>query len=377
MDFARQLNRQGPLGRRPRRKRAPWGPLVIVAVIFVAAAIYLKSAPEPEPTAADPAAIATATTAGLQVAEATGAESPPATSGAETEGAPKTAQPTVVTAPETPSGGVDATSGAAEPELKVAHAVITHSIEADLAKAIGATDAGPLAQVVKRVLVWWMDPRRDLRKGDVLDVVWQAREDAEPLAHAVRMKSEKHGWTRTAVWFDVPGERFPRWVEPDRGMEVPLRLRATPVKTYEQITSLVNDGRHHRGVDFKAPEGTPIVTPFEGVVTKVNWATRGNGNCVKIEDLHGWEVSYLHLSEVADGIRPGKKVSAGTKLGAVGNTGHSFAPHLHYQIEKGGRLLDPFEVQDTWRKKLDPYVAAAAKARQAELLRRVDERNGL
>lgn len=248
------------------------------------------------------------------------------------------------------------------PEMVFSRAVITRALEADLADAVGADTAGALAQVVKRVLVWWINPRRDLRKGDRLDLVWSPRDDEEPVVWAVWFRGEKLGEERAAVLHQPEGAAFPRWVDA-QGVEVPKRLRDAPIQSYEQITSLVNDGRGHRGVDFKAPEGTPVLAPFDAEVVGVNWSTRRNGRCVKLRDARGREAIFLHLSRVASGVRVGARIAKGERVGAVGNTGRSFAPHLHYQLEKGGRVLDPFRVHETWRARLDGEERRAAQAR--------------
>lgn len=247
------------------------------------------------------------------------------------------------------------------PPLRFTDVSISKGLEADLIPVLGLKSAGAVAQVVKRVLVWWVDPRKDFRKNDRLEFVWTQPADQEPLVLAVWFKSEKLGDEKVAVFLESPHHPYRRWVEPFSGYEVEKRLKSSPITQYEQITSLLNDGRGHRGVDFKAPKGTPIRAPFDGVVLQVNWSTQTNGNCVKIRNERmGWEALFLHLSKVARHVRVGHQLKQGQTLGLVGNTGRSFAPHLHYQLEKNGRVIDPFRVQTTWRKKLS--AAAQAKA---------------
>lgn len=255
-----------------------------------------------------------------------------------------------------------------ETELRFAAVTIRRALEADLAREVGAADAGALAQVVKRVLVWWLDPRRDLRKGDRIDVVWSPVPDAEPVAHAIWLNSEKIG-AKVAVHLEPDAPvGFARWVDPSRGEEVALRLRHSPVQDYEQITSLVNDGRSHRGVDFKAPEGTPILAPYGGKVLRRNWKTRANGYCLEIEYDGGKHKAYfLHLSKIEPSVRPGTRVKAGQKIAEVGNTGRSFAPHLHYQLESARGLADPFRVHPSWRAEISAEALERAKLRLHQL----------
>ena len=230
---------------------------------------------------------------------------------------------------------------------------ITRGLEPDIIKAVPNADGPALAQVVKRVIVWWLNPRRDLRKGDRIELVWEPQTDGGPLVLAIWFKSLKLRAEKVAVFHKSEDQLYRRWVDPTTGFEVPKRFRYSPVKTYEQITSLLNDGRGHKGIDFKAPTGTPIIAPFSGKIVGINWSRRRNGRCVKLRnEKMGWEASFLHLSRVRRGLRVGRFIKRGQKLGEVGNTGRSFAPHLHYQLEKNGRVLDPLRVQRTWRAKL-------------------------
>ncbi len=240
------------------------------------------------------------------------------------------------------------------PQARYARATVVHSLEEAF---VGATDhrlGPPLAQVVKRVIVWWMNPRRDLRKGDVFEAIFEERPDEEPLLLAVWMTSQKTG-KRSAVRYRAADADFFRYYTRD-GREVERRLRRSPVRNYEQITSLIDDGRGHRGVDFKAPEGTPVVAPFNGVVLRRNWSTRRNGRCLEIiNPKNGHRAIFLHLKYIYRRIRRGVRVRAGQRIAALGNTGRSSAPHLHYQLEtRSGRLLDPLRVHRTWRAKLKP-----------------------
>lgn len=249
------------------------------------------------------------------------------------------------------------------PGPQVARVRIESSLEGAL---VAATDpeVGPrLSQVVKRVLVWWIDVRRDLRRGDALDVVYEVPDDgAEPVAHALWFTSEKLGATLSAVRHKAAGDAFARWYDAN-GEEVELRLVASPIDGYEQVTSLLRDGRGHRGVDFKAPVGTPVRAPFDGVVARRNWSTRRNGNCLELHDpKNGTQAFLLHLDKIEGAARAGSRVKRGQVLARSGNTGRSTAPHLHYQLERGGKVLDPFRVHQTRRRRLSPEDLDAAKA---------------
>jgi len=125
-------------------------------------------------------------------------------------------------------------------------------------------------------------------------------------------------------------------------------------------------GRRHRGVDFKTDVGTPVVAPYKSKVMRRNWNTLRNGKCLELRyvDL-GINAFFLHLDEVLPAAVPGNTVEAGTLLARTGNTGHSTAPHLHYELHgKNNRLLDPFDVGETTRKLLEGKDLARFNAKR-------------
>ena len=97
-------------------------------------------------------------------------------------------------------------------------------------------------------------------------------------------------------------------------------------------------GRAHEGIDMAGPVGTPIHTTGDGVVTFAGWQS-GYGNLIKISHELGTETRYGHLSKI--GVRVGQRVSQGDVIGAMGNTGRSTGPHLHYEVRVNGRAVNP------------------------------------
>lgn len=230
-------------------------------------------------------------------------------------------------------------------------------------------EIGPaLAQVINRALVWWMTVPRDLRAGDLLEVVYEPIAGEEPRVHAVRYTSERHGKTFAAYRFQPEGDTYARFYETD-GRELEERLRHSPLDDYEQVTSLLRDGRNHKGVDFKLPTGAPVKAPFDGVITRRNWSFRVNGNCLELEELGGKGRSaiFLHLDELPAGTQPGKRFKRGEVIAHSGNSGRSFAPHLHYQLMRGDRVLDPFREHQVYRREVPASAKAAFDRERARL----------
>jgi len=244
--------------------------------------------------------------------------------------------------------------------------VVDASLERNLAatfKGAVGEKGSALSQVYARLFVWDLDLRRDLQPGDRVQAAWRVTAQGKVEVGAARLHSQKHGRTYTAYRWHAPEDAFASYWADD-GTEVPYRLVNSPLRDYEQITSLLKDRPTHEGMDFKTPVGTPIHTPFGGVVTRVNWNWGANGNCVEVKYADGSMAKFLHLSDNA--VSVGQSVASGDLLGKTGNTGRSTAPHLHYQIEKNGKVLDPLKVHGAERRRLagaalTTFVSEAAR----------------
>ena len=98
-------------------------------------------------------------------------------------------------------------------------------------------------------------------------------------------------------------------------------------------------GRYHYGIDFGAPTGTPIVASAAGTVIKVGCGS-GYGNCLVIQHDNGTRTLYAHASKLYVGV--GTKVARGERVAAVGSTGRSTGPHLHFEIIRpNGQKMNP------------------------------------
>lgn len=97
--------------------------------------------------------------------------------------------------------------------------------------------------------------------------------------------------------------------------------------------------KFHAGVDFSAPQGTPIYASGAGTVIKTRRSKRGYGNTVTIDHGYGYTTFYAHNKDIK--VKKGDKVVRGQIIATVGNTGKSTAPHLHYEVKKNNRTINP------------------------------------
>tara|TARA_Y100001970_G_C14168447_1_gene822714 strand:+ start:154 stop:1458 length:1305 start_codon:yes stop_codon:yes gene_type:complete len=95
----------------------------------------------------------------------------------------------------------------------------------------------------------------------------------------------------------------------------------------------------HRGTDFAAPKGTPIMASGDGVIVRARWCG-GGGNCIKIKHNSTYSTVYAHMSKFANGMKPGRRVKQGQVIGYVGSTGKSTGPHLHYEVIENGKKIN-------------------------------------
>lgn len=201
-----------------------------------------------------------------------------------------------------------------------------------------------------------IDFHRELRRGDTFSVVYESlAADGEPVAWnegAGRMLAAEfvnHGRTVHAVWFAAADGRGAYY-----GLDGSSRRRAflaSPM-AFSRVTSgfamrlhpLARQWRKHLGVDYGAPVGTPVRSVADGVV---EFAGRQNGYGNVLQIAHGNQRNtlYAHLSRMD--VRKGQRVEQGQRIGAVGMTGWTTGPHLHYEFRVGGQHRDPLRMART------------------------------
>jgi len=238
----------------------------------------------------------------------------------------------------------------AAPGPSVFHVEIHGSIEASFA-SLSPRPQSVLAAQVARLVRWRGDVVKNVHKGDLMTVLYEGGDEPELVALDYQgAEITLHAYRYAAAdgvqrYWDENGVLIEPWIE------------SSPLASYVQITETVQRGRgkrKHDGLDFKAPEGTPVVLPFAAQIGRVNWSRRVNGNCVEVVFTNGRVGRFLHLSRIDAGMRAGDRLGAGARVGDVGTTGRSNAPHLHYEIrDASGAALDPLAIHGTTKHALD------------------------
>ena len=130
------------------------------------------------------------------------------------------------------------------------------------------------------------------------------------------------------------------------GRSVKKSLMKTPINGARLSSSfgmrkhpILGYNKMHRGTDFAAPEGTPIMASGDGKVIRARWCG-GGGNCIKIKHNSTYSTVYAHLKNFARGIKEGTRVKQGQIIGYVGSTGMSTGPHLHYEVIVNGKKVN-------------------------------------
>lgn len=216
-----------------------------------------------------------------------------------------------------------------------------------------ATDAAnipdPVAVQLAEMFSSDIDFRRDLRQGDRFSVVYESLEaDGESMRTGRVLSAEfvNNGRKHEGVWFEEPGQRGAYYGfngESSRKFYLSSPLEFSRVSSgYGMRFHPITGGRKaHMGVDYAAPTGTPVRTIGDGVVEFAG-VQRGYGNVIYIRHRSNQTTVFAHLSRI--GVRQGQKVSQGDWIGAVGSTGASTGPHLHFEFRDNGVHQDPLAI---------------------------------
>jgi murein DD-endopeptidase MepM/ murein hydrolase activator NlpD len=198
-----------------------------------------------------------------------------------------------------------------------------------------------------RIYGFEVDFQRDIRKGDWFEILYEKFEDDNG-------KVRDTGKIIYASMY-VNGEEINLYNFKDKneeeyydikGKSITKSLMKTPINGARLSSSygmrkhpILGYNKMHRGTDFAAPSGTPIMASGSGTVTRARWCG-GGGNCVKIKHNSTYETIYAHMKAFAKGIKEGRKVRQGQIIGYVGSTGMSTGPHLHYEVVVNGKKVN-------------------------------------
>jgi murein DD-endopeptidase MepM/ murein hydrolase activator NlpD len=212
---------------------------------------------------------------------------------------------------------------------------------------------GSLARDFADIFAWDVDFQRAVRPGDAYQILYErlyrrvgGRETYVRPGRILAARFQGKGGDHTAVYFEASRGRG-GYYRPD-GSSVEGEFLMTPLR-HARITSKYTSARRHpilkitrphRGIDYAASIGTPVMAVADGSVVARSWAG-GNGNLVKIKHQNGYVSSYAHLSRYADGLRVGDRVEQKQVIGYVGQTGLATGPHVCFRIQRYGKYVDP------------------------------------
>ena len=198
-----------------------------------------------------------------------------------------------------------------------------------------------------RIYGFQVDFQRDIRKEDKFQIMYEIFIDKNDkiieTGEILFANLKLSGQDNSLYYFDkknVEGHYN------KNGKSVQKALMKTPING-ARLSSSFGMRKHpidgfnkmHRGTDFAAPKGTPIMASGNGTVKKAGWCG-GGGNCVKIKHNSTYETVYAHMSKFARGIKKGVRVKQGQTIGYVGSTGKSTGPHLHYEVIVNGKKVN-------------------------------------
>lgn len=239
-------------------------------------------------------------------------------------------------------------------ELNKVHMRSTGTINDSLYLSARRSDM-PVAILMEmiRIFSWDVDFQRDIQRGDSFELFYEQFNDdsgkavkfgdvlyASMILSGTKVNLYRHKLADGAVdYFNQKGQSARKALlrTPVNGARLSSRFgkRRHPVLGYTKM---------HRGLDFAAPRGTPIMAGGDGVI-EMSQRNGSYGNYVRIRHNNNYKTAYGHLKNFGRGIRRGKRVKQGQIIGYIGTTGRSTGPHLHYEILKAGRQINPLRLK--------------------------------
>ena len=198
-----------------------------------------------------------------------------------------------------------------------------------------------------RIYGFQVDFQRDIRKKDSFQIMYEVfandKEKVIETGNVLFANLKLSGENLPLYYYDGKGSEGHY---DKNGKSVKKALMKTPING-ARLSSPFGMRKHpidgfnkmHRGTDFAAPMGTPIMASGDGVIKKAGWCG-GGGNCIVIKHNSTYQTIYAHMSKFASGIRSGVRVKQGQTIGFVGSTGKSTGPHLHYEVVVNGKKVN-------------------------------------
>ena len=226
--------------------------------------------------------------------------------------------------------------------------VIKNTISNNLYSAATEADIEPNIIIeFARIYGFEIDFQRDIRKGDTFEIYYEKFLDDNNIvrdtgkiiyAHMNVNNREINLYNfkdkNENGYYDISGKSIVKSL-----MKTPINGARLSSSFGMRKHPILGFNKMHRGTDFAAPMGTPIMASGSGTVTRARWCG-GGGNCVKIRHNSTYETIYAHMSKFARGIKEGRKVKQGQIIGYVGSTGMSTGPHLHYEVVVNGKKVN-------------------------------------
>lgn len=224
------------------------------------------------------------------------------------------------------------------------------AITTTLRNALAQADLpGDLSQQILRQLRNTVDVTALASPGDYFRLLYEPAADS-CCGGDVRMTAlevQFRGGNYSGVWFATPERPRGDFYRFDGTLMAGLRFTFPVVATRVSSTfggrvHPVSGARHvHSGVDLAAPAGRAVHASAAGVVSHIGNDPRGYGKYVVIRHPNGYASYYAHLSKIERGLRKGVHVPRAQRVGAVGSTGTATGPHLHFEVKRGNRPMDP------------------------------------
>ena len=198
-----------------------------------------------------------------------------------------------------------------------------------------------------RIYGFQVDFQRDIRKKDKFQIMYEIFEDDNGKIYEtgnIIFADLKLSGVKNSLYYFA--KKNSEGFYDKNGKSIKKALMKTPING-ARLSSKFGMRKHpidgfnkmHRGTDFAAPMGTPIMASGDGVIIKAKWCG-GGGNCIKIKHNSTYQTIYAHMSKFAIGIKAGKRIKQGQIIGYVGSTGKSTGPHLHYEVIENGKKIN-------------------------------------